>query len=553
MTKFGLPGRIRRLDLILLLSGGLFMLPISNNFAESRHPDQGFAQPLAKKQVLKRANGSEPQSLDPHKSEGVPSANIQRDLYEGLISEAANGVLVPGVAEKWTISQDGKHYEFHLRKNAKWSNGDPVTAQDFVFSWRRIVDPKTGSYYAQTLAPVLNAEDIIQAKKPVSELGIRAINPHLLEVKLKGPTPYFLGLLTHSSTYPVHPLGVKKHGDQFARVGNLIGNGAFVLKEWAVQSHILLERNPMYWDNKNTKLNQVYYYPIEDQSSELKRYRAGEIDISESVPVTQMDWLRKNLKDDLHIATYLGIYYLGFNLTREPFKDNKKLRQALTMVIDRKILVEKILKTGETPAYSWVPPNVANYQKVEYEWKNWPMQKRIAEAKQLLKESGYGPEKPLTVEIRYNTSQNHKKVAIVVASMWKKRLGVKTRLHNEEWKVFLANRKAKKVTQVFRAGWIADYNDAFSFAELMHSQHGVNDSGYNNPEYDALLARSAKEADVSERRKLLQKAESILLDDYPVIPIYYYMSKHLVKPYVAGYVDNVMDHHYSKHLHILAH
>ena len=293
-------------------------------------------------------------------------------------------------------------------------------------------------------------------------------------------------------------------------MGTLVGNGAFVLKEWTVQSHILLERNPHYWDNKNTKLNKVYYYPIENQSSELKRYRAGEIDLAEGIPISQMPWLRKNLKQDLRIAPYLGIYYLGYNLTKAPFKDNKKLRQALSMVINREVLTEKILKTGETPAYGWVPPNVANYQQVEYEWKSWPMSRRIIAAKELFQQAGYSKGNPLSVEIRYNTSENHKKIAIVIASMWKKNLGVKTRLYNEEWKVFLASRKAKK-TQVFRSGWIADYNDAYSFAELLHSSHGVNDSGYNNSEYDALLAKSAREPDRDSRRRLLQQAEKIYL------------------------------------------
>lgn len=510
------------------------------------------AETFAAKQVLHRGNGAEPQSLDPHKSEGVSSANIQKDLYEGLISESPAGDLVPGVASSWTISKNGLRYLFTLRKDARWSNGDPVTAHDFVYSWRRIVAPKTGSYYAQTLAPVLNTEAIIKGDKKASSLGIRAISNHQLEVTLKGPTPYFLGLLTHSSTYPVHKASVEKYGDRFARVGNLIGNGAFVLKEWSVQSHILLERNTYYWDNKNTRLNKVYYYPIENQSSELKRYRAGEIDLAESVPISQMPWLRKNLKQDLRIAPYLGIYYLGYNLTQPPFKNNKKLRQALSMVINRDVLTEKILKTGETPAYSWVPPNVANYQQVEYEWKSWPMSRRIKVAKELFQQAGYNKTNPLSVEIRYNTSENHKKIAIVIASMWKKHLGVKTKLHNEEWKVFLATRKAKK-TQVFRSGWIADYNDAYSFAELLHSSHGVNDSGYTNPEYDALLEKSAREADKGVRRNLLRQAEKMLLNDYPVIPIYFYMSKHLVKPYVGGYQDNVMDHHYSKHLYIKAH
>ena len=504
------------------------------------------------KQVLHRGNGSEPQSLDPHKSEGLPSSNIQRDLYEGLVIESPSGQLIPGVALSWTVSPDGRVYIFNLRPQAKWSNGEPVTASDFVYSWRRIVDPKTGSFYSQTLAPVLNAEAIIQGKLSSDKLGVRAIDRHTLEVRLKGPTPYFLGLLTHSSTYPVHRKNIEQHKDKFARPGNLIGNGAFVLKEWTVQSHILLERNRYYWDNKNTRLEQVYYYPIEKQTSEFKRYRAGELDIAESLPLAQIPWMRKNLKDELRISTYLGIYYLGFNLTRTPFNENKKLRQALSMAIDREVLTDKILKTGETPAYSWVPPNVANYAKQDYEWKSWPQSKRIATAKKLFAEAGYGKHNPLTVEIRYNTNENHKKIAIVVASMWKKHLGVNTTLHNEEWKVFLANRKARQVTQIFRSGWIADYNDAYSFAELMHSAHGINDGGYANAQYDELLARSALEADMNKRKELLQQAERILLDDYPVIPIYYYMSKHLVKPRVGGYEDNVLDRHYSKDMYIKA-
>lgn len=504
-------------------------------------------------QALHRGNGSEPQSLDPHKSEGVPSANIQRDLYEGLISETADGDLEPGVAASWRISPDGLRYIFKLRRDARWSNGDPVTADDFVQSWRRIIDPKTGSYYSQTLVPINNAEEIIAGKLSPEKLAVTAKDATTLEVLLKAPTPYFLGLLTHSSTYPLHQPSLKRFGDKFTRPGNLVSNGAYILDEWVVQSHIRVRRNPQYWNNKNTRIEQVYFHPIDDISSELKRYRAGEIDITETVPIARLDWIRKNLGSELHISPYLGVYYLAFNLTRPPFRDNPKLRQALSMVVNREVLTDKILKTGDIAAYSWVPPGVANYAGVEYEWKTWPFSKRVKTAQRLFREAGYDEKHPLDVEIRFNTSENHKKIALVVASMWKQHLGVKTRLHNEEWKVFLANRKAKKVTQIFRSGWIADYNDAFSFAELLHSKHGVNDMGYNNPEYDRLLALSANEADMAKRRAILQQAERVLLDDYAFIPVYHYVSKHLVKPYVGGYQDNIMDHHYSRHLYIKPH
>jgi len=500
--------------------------------------------------VLHRGNASEPQSLDPHKSEGVPSANIQRDLFEGLISEAANGDLVPGVAESWTISEDGLQYIFKLRHTARWSNGDKVTADDFVFSWRRILDPKTGSYYAQTLAPLQNAQAVNAGELPPERLGVTALDPYTLEVRLATPTPYFLGLLTHSSTYPIHRASLEKHASQFTRAGNLVSNGAYRLAQWAVQSHIMLERNPHYWDNANTRIDQVYYHPIENQSSELKRYRAGEIDISDNVPIVQLAWIRQHMVGELHIAPYLGTYYFGYNLTREPFKDQPKLRQALSMVINREVLTDKILKTGDRPAYSWVPPGVYHYAPVEYAWKAWPFEKRVAYAQQLMQEAGYGPDNPLQVEIRYNTSENHKKIALVIAAMWKQHLGITTKLYNEEWKVFLANRKAMQVTEVFRSGWIADYNDAYSFAELLLSNHGVNDMGYANPQYDALLAESTHELDVKRRTEILQQAEAMLLNDYAFIPIYHYVSKHLVKPQVGGYVDNIMDHHYTKHLYL---
>ncbi len=532
---------------LILLAATLLVSPVTASAA----PPAGVK--LAAEQVLHRGNGSEPQSLDPHKSEGVPSSNIQRDLFEGLVSEAPDGELVPGAAESWEISEDGKTYLFHLRRNAVWSNGDPVTAHDFVFSWRRIVDPMTGSYYSQTLAPILNAEAIIQGKMPKERLGVEALDDYTLKVTLKGPTPYFLGLLTHSSTYPVNRQNVEQYGEKFARPGRLLSNGAFVLKEWRVQSHIVLERNPRYWDDANTTLDKVIYYPIEDQSTELKRYRAGELDTTEAFPLTQLGWLRKNIPDEVRIAPYLGTYYYGFNLTRPPFKDNRKLRQALTMVVDREILTGKVLRAGEIPAYGWVPPGVLHYEAVEYEWKKLSKEERLAEARRLYQEAGYSRENPLTVEIRYNTNENHKKIAVAIGVMWKRALGVRVRLVNEEWKVFLENRKQKRLTQVFRAGWIADYNDAYSFAELLHSRHGINDSGYDNPEYDALLEASAHEPDLKKREELLRRAERIMINDYPILPIYFYVSKHVVKPWVGGWVDNIMDHHYSKHLYILEH
>ena len=510
----------------------------------------GFAAlPAAALQVLHKGNGTEPQSLDPHRSQGVPAGNIQRDLFEGLISEAANGDLIPGVAQRWETSADGRVYTFYLRKTARWSNGDPVTAADFVFSWRRLVDPATGSAYAQILSPIVNAQAVVQGRKPPEALGVEAVDTHILQVHLNGPTPYFLGLLTHSTTYPVHAASLEAHGERFTRPGHLISNGAYRLAEWVVQSHIRLVRNRYYWQNDTVRIDEVYYYPTEDQSSELKRYRAGELDMTHTVPLNQLQWIRTHLAGQLHISPYLGTYYYGFNLARPPFKDNVQLRQALAMAIDREVITEKITAAGEIPAYGWVPPGVARYDSQSFPWRHLDRKARIAEARRLYRAAGFGPDRPLVLELRYNTSENHKKIALAVSAMWKQVLGVQTRLLNEEWKVFLANRRQGN-TELFRAGWIADYNDAYSFAELMLSQHGINDTGYASPEYDRLVNASAVEADPEKRQRLLQQAERTMLADYPIIPVFFYVTKRLVKPRVGGYEDNIMDHHYTRHLYL---
>lgn len=532
----------RQLLLMLLLSWWPLLLTAA--------PDDA---PLAERQVLHRGNGAEVQTLDPHKAEGVPSANILRDLYEGLTIEAPDGHVIPGAARSWEISDDGRVYTFHIRQDARWSNGDPVTAGDFVYGLRRSVDPDTGSKYSQILAPILNAEAVIGGSKPVESLGVEALDEHTLRITLKAPTPYFLGLLNHSSTYPVHRASVEQHGDRFSRPGKLVSNGAYRLQEWVVQSHVKLVRNPHYWDNGNTTIDTVFYYPIEDQSTELKRYRAGELDITEAIPLQQFRWIRRNLASELVVSPYLGTYYFGYNLTRAPFRNNPKLRRALSMAVNREILVEKITGMGEEPLYSWVHPGIEGYTPARLDYADWPQKKRIAEARRLYAEAGYSRARPLTVEIRYNTSENHKKVAIAIAAMWKQALGVKVRLVNEEWKVFLENRKRKQVTQVFRAGWIGDYNDPYTFMEILRSNHGLNDSGYRNAEYDALLERAAIETDTGKRFALMQQAEALVLRDHPVIPLYAYVSKHLVKPWVGGFTPNILDHHYSKNLRILEH
>lgn len=496
-----------------------------------------------------RGNGTEPDSLDPHKGEGTSGAAIRRDLFEGLVTTAPDGSLEPGAAASWTISEDGLTYTFHMREDARWSNGAPVTAGDFVFGLRRSVDPMTLSSYSQVLAPVLNAEEVINGRLPPEDLGVEAVDERTLVVRLKGPTPYFLELLTHSTTFAVYPPNVAEHGDRFARPGNLVSNGAYVLDEWVVQSHVKLVKNPHYHGAENVRVEAVYFYPMENPSVELKRFRAGDLDWTESLPHQQLDWIRETLPGQLRIAPYYGSYYFAFNVTRAPFEGRPGLRRALTMVIDREILTEKITGAGELPAYTYVPP-IPNYTPPAPEWASWPMERRVEEARRLYREAGYGSDSPLELELRYNTNDNHRRISLAVAAMWKQTLGIRTRLLNEEFKVFLETRKSKAVTEVFRAGWIGDFQDPFSFLEIMHTTHGQNDVGYSSVDYDALVDGSMVERDPEERMLQLQEAERILLEDQAVIPLFFYVSRRVVKPWVKGWDDSLLDYHPTRHIYI---
>lgn len=506
---------------------------------------------LAERQVLHRGNGAEPQSLDPHKSEGVPESNLQRDLYEGLTNDSPDGI-VPGAARSWEISADGLTYVFHLREDGRWSNGDPVTAHDFEYGLRRSVDPQTLSNYSIMLTPILNAEQVIAGELPPDALGVRAIDDLTLEIRLNGPTPYLLGVLTHSASYPVHRATVERYGDRWARPGRLVSNGAFRLRDWVMQSHIVLERNEYYWDVANVTLDEVWYYPTENQSTELQRYRANALDMTYDLPFRQLAWIRANLPDELQIHEYLGIYYFGLNVTQPPFKDNPELRRALYLAIDRDIVTSQVTTAGEIPAYGWVPA-AANYTQYVPEWANWTQEERVAEARRLYEAAGYSRDRPLRLQILYNTHENHRTISVAISSMWNEVLGIETELVNEEWKVFLETRRTKQTTQVFRAGWIGDYNDANTFAEMMHSQSGLNDSGWNNPRYDELLALASQENDMARRAEHLYEAERILIHDVPLIPIYFYVTKRLVKPWVGNYRPHIQDVVYSKDLKILKH
>lgn len=500
--------------------------------------------------TLRIGNGPEPDTLDPQRARGVSAGNILRDLYEGLTELSADGRIVPAAAASWQVDDDGLVYTFRLREDARWSNGDPVLAGDFVEGLRRAVTPATGATFAQMYAPVRGARAVMAGTAPPESLGVDAPEPLVLRIELDQPTLHLPGMLAHPSAFPVHRPSLRDYGDAFTRPGRLVSNGAYRLQDWVMHSHVTLARSPYFRDAAATQIERLQYVVTEDVGSELKRYRAGELDITYDIPPVLADRIRSELGGELRVAPYLGVYYYGLNLTHPPFAGQPALRAALAMTIDRQVIADKVLNGLGLPAFGWVPPGTGDYPAQRPDWADWPYARRVAEARRLYAKAGYGPDRPLEVEIRYNTHEGHRRVAIAVAAMWKQALGMRTRLVNEEFKVFLNNRRLRRDTQVFRAAWMADYLDASSFTDILHSMHGQNDTGWRDAEYDRLLAEAAAAADPAARSLLLQRAEQRVLTEWPVIPIYFYVSRHLVKPHVLGWTDNLLDYHYSKQLRL---
>lgn len=491
--------------------------------------------------TLRVASMGEPASLDPHKVSGTWENYVVGDMFVGLTTENPKAEPIPGVAESWTVSEDGKTYTFKLRK-CTWSDGTPMTSHDFVFSMQRILDPETAAEYASLLYIIEGAEAINKGEAKLETLSVKAVDDQTLEIKLTGPAPYFLALLTHYTAYPVPKHVIEKVGKEWTKPENMVVNGPYKLVEWIPNTHVKLTKNDKYWDAGSLALDDLTFYTQEDRAAVQKRFRAGEIDVAMDFASDQIGWLRENMPDETRIAPYMGIYYYPINSSVEPFTD-VRIRKALSMAINREAIVDKVLKTGELAAYSFVPPGVAYYdQPSEVEWKDVSFAERQKMAKELLAEAGYGPDKPLEFTLRYNTSENHKRIAVAVVSMWKG-IGVKAELFNSEVKVHYADLKQGDF-QVARAGWIADYNDAQNFLYLLETRTGANNYGrYSNPEFDNLMLEAEVTSDLNKRGELLLKAEGLAMRDQPVIPIYHYVSKNLVSKKVVGFEDNPQDIH----------
>jgi oligopeptide transport system substrate-binding protein len=497
--------------------------------------------------ILVRGGGPEPDSLDPQKARGFEAQTILRDLCEGLTTLDKAGHVAPGVARSWYASRDGLTYRFDLRREARWSNGDRVVAADFVAALRRLVDPATGSAYAQYIDVLANASEIVSGASGVETLGIAAPDDSTVVITLAASAPYLPTLLSHPATCPVHRPTLQRHPEAIARPGTMVGNGAFVLKEWVPGAYILALRNHHYWNDEATRLEGVRYLLISDENAELARYRGGELQVTVVVPRGQFDWIRANLADQLHISPQLSTYYYGFNLRRAPFKDQPKLRRALSLVIDRQKLTHLVLRVGELPAYGWVPPGVDHYTSQSFDYAELPMSARTEEAQRLYREAGYSREKPLQFELRYNAAEVHTKLALAIASMWKETLGAEVRLTQVEFKSLLQDIDRGDV-EMFRSSWVGDYNDAYTFAQVLKSDFGVNLPHYSSPHYDALLRSAALQQAPLPRGALLEEAERVMLADHPLLPLYFYVNKHLVKPEVLGWYDNVMNVVYSRDL-----
>jgi oligopeptide transport system substrate-binding protein len=507
---------------------------------------------LASEQVFKYRVLDNINSLDPQIVEDVDTSAVVRSLFEGLYNSSATGEPIPGAAESYTANDDFTVYTFKLR-DAKWSNGDPVKASDFVFGWQRAVNPETASPYSYFpgLVNVANADDIVAGTKPVTDLGIKAIDDKTLEVTLNAPTPWFIGTLAHATLYPAPQAVVEAHGADWTKPENLVGNGAYTLAENTPGERVVIKRNPNYWDNDKTVLEEVQFLTINDENQGLTRWRAGEVDQTD-VPVGQYPTLEAELPDETFSVPQFCTYYFNINMTdsaAEPLKD-VRVRQALSLAVDRDVIVNAVLQGGQTPAYTFVNPYTAGYTSPEIADAKLTQAERDAKAVELMTAAGYGPGNPLTFEYVYNTSEAHKQIATVVGQMWTEKLGVSLTLSDMEFATLLDLRHQQGYTGMARNAWCGDYNEASTFLGLYDSKSEQNDSGWNNAEVDKLLADASMAADPNP---MYTQIEEIAAAEVPTIPIYFYSKVFMQKSNVKGWpFENVEQTWYAKDLYKVA-
>ena len=533
--------------LLLALVGNALL--ISAVQADSRIPAD---VKLAEDQTFTYRLLDEFSSLDPQVVEDVEGSNVVRDLFEGLMSQDAEGNLVPGVATGFTVNDDNTVYTFTLRDNAKWSNGDSVTANDFVYAWQRAASPELASPYQWyvELMSLKNASDVIKGEQPVDALGVKAVDDLTFEVTLATPLPYFPQMTTHSTTFPAPQKVIEEHGDKWTLPENIVSNGAYILTEHLPNERSVRERNELYWDNDNTTIDKTVALVINDENVALTRFLAGELDRTE-VPAGQFPRLQREYPDEAISFPRLCNYYYTFNLSDsgpEAFKD-VRVRQALALAVDRKIITKNILAGGQPEAYTFTPAAVSDFAPPSTEMAEMSQADRDAKAKELMAEAGFTKDNPLQFDVMYNTSDAHKKVAVAVSQMWKQKLGAQVTLSNMEWKVFLEARGAQEF-QLARGAWCGDYNEASTFLDLLDSESGYNDGKFNSTELDGLLKKAKLSANAAE---IYTQVEGILSSEMPVIPVYHYAGVYMMDSDVGNWpVGNVQQNWYSKDLYKIA-
>ncbi len=479
--------------------------------------------------VLRRGLSGEPSTLDPAAVSDTFSGDVVRDTYQGLTMESASGEAIPGVASAWTVDASGTVYTFTLRPDARWSNGKPVQAQDFIRSMKRAVDPKENSPVADNLRLIAGASDILAGKASVDSLGVSSPSASILQIKLVAPATYFPLLLSNTVAFPIFSADTVKRHD----AASWVSNGAYVLESWNPGSSIRLKRNEYYWDKAHVQISEVEYQFSADEASQFARYRSGSLDVTDSVPSNAIQGLRASHSPELMLAPFLATAYYGLNLAQGRIAQSVQLRQALNMAIDRQRLVDS-LGFGQAPAYGFLPDGIWNYTPQSFPWKSLTDEARIAEARRLYKAAGFTGNEPLKLRLLYNSNPIIKQTAVIVADMWKRVLGVSVELTGEEYRVFLDSRHDRSRWDVVRLSWNADFNDASNFLEIFSRDSPNNDEAYKSPIVDNLLTAAERSANAADRRELLQKAERVVLNDYPIIPLYFFVSKRLVKPYILG-------------------
>ena len=526
----------------------LAMTAVAQAQAAGTHPVTG--ETLSDNQTFTYRLLDQFPTLDPQLNEETSGFHVIRDLFEGLLSQDANGDLTPGVATHYAASDGNTTYTFKLRKDARWSNGDPVTAHDFVYAWQRAVDPATASPYGWylELTEMVNAKEILAGKKAPSELGVRAVDNHTLEVKLNTPLPYFPAMTTYATLFPAHRATIEAHGADWTAPGNMVSNGAYVLEEVVLNEYHTRAKNPMYWDAGNVIIEKVTGLVINDINQALTRYRAGELDHLEPLPPGQYPALKKELPDQAASVPRLCSYYYAFNHTDSgnPALRDVRVRKALGMAIDREVIVSQVLKGGQWPAYNFTHLKTAGFAMPEIAYGKLSQAERDAEATRLMDEAGA---KDLTLKLIYNTSESHKQIATVIGQMWKQKLGVRTELANFEWKTYLDIRGNQEF-DVARSAWCGDYNEASTFLDLLTTTHGSNDGKYSNPKVDELM-RASKTA--NDPGAIYVEVEQILAEDMAIVPIYHYANTFLLSADIKGWpYDNVENNWYSRNLYRVA-